>query len=416
MKERFRQIIRFCEKILKVDLLYVMKGGFWITSGNLANAFVNFLLSIAFASFVSKDTFGIYKYILSIVAIAGSFSLSGMNTAVTQAVARGLEGTFLQSIKVQIKWIFPQLFILIGIAVYYGFRENYTYFLAFLVAAFFASITSIANTYIAYVNGKKDFKQGFIYSILSNSLYGAAMIGCLFFFPNILPLTSTYFVIIGVTTLFCCIHTFQKYKPNNTYEAKDIGYGKHLSLINFFTQITLQIDSVLIYHFLGPAELAIFSFATIVPEKVRYLFSFIPTIALPKFSNQSYSKKDTTHKTIQLVLLATILCIGYIVLAPTFFAVFFPAYQESVIYSQVFSLSFVAIIATLPTTKLLAEQQKESLYKVSIYTAIIKLSLLFFGIYFFGIWGAIGAKIIAHGTQTILVYLFSIQTKRTNSI
>ena len=116
------------------------------------------ILSILFANFVSKDIFGIYKYIISITAIAGVFSLTGMNVAVMRAVAQGFDGIFKKSLIEQFKWSWPQFFFLLSFGAYYLYQNNLTYGLAFLIISIFAPLSGIANTYNAVLYGKKDFR------------------------------------------------------------------------------------------------------------------------------------------------------------------------------------------------------------------------------------------------------------------
>ena len=103
-------LVHRTESFIKTDLVYFLKGGFWINSNYIINSFFFLILSILFANFVSKDIFGIYKYIISITAIAGVFSLTGMNVAVMRAVAQGFDGIFKKSLIEQFKWSWPQFF------------------------------------------------------------------------------------------------------------------------------------------------------------------------------------------------------------------------------------------------------------------------------------------------------------------
>ena len=51
-----------------------------------------------------KNTYGNYKYVLSLVGILGAFSLSGINTAVIQSVAQGYEGALAQGFRLNLKY------------------------------------------------------------------------------------------------------------------------------------------------------------------------------------------------------------------------------------------------------------------------------------------------------------------------
>ena len=61
------------EKYLKTDLVYLSRGGFWLSIGQGVAMLSGFFLSTAFANLLPKESFGTYKFILSGVAILGIF-------------------------------------------------------------------------------------------------------------------------------------------------------------------------------------------------------------------------------------------------------------------------------------------------------------------------------------------------------
>jgi len=73
---------------------YFLTQGSYLSIGHVISIICGFLLSIAFARFLPKEIYGQYRYILSVVAILAIFTLPGLKTAITQAVARGFEGSF----------------------------------------------------------------------------------------------------------------------------------------------------------------------------------------------------------------------------------------------------------------------------------------------------------------------------------
>ena len=96
--------LRFLERYTKTDMVYLAKNSFWMNSNTVITSGFSFILSIAFAHLVSKETYGVYQFLISISSIIGGLTLIGMNSAVTQAVARGFEGVLRESVKVQLKF------------------------------------------------------------------------------------------------------------------------------------------------------------------------------------------------------------------------------------------------------------------------------------------------------------------------
>src|SRR3989344_7039026 len=104
LRQKVYQWLRLSEGLFKTDMVYLTKGGTWLLLGQLISSISTFLLVIAFANLIPKETFGTYKYILSLTAILLIPSLPGMNTAVNMASTRNLDGTLLLALKTKMRW------------------------------------------------------------------------------------------------------------------------------------------------------------------------------------------------------------------------------------------------------------------------------------------------------------------------
>ena len=69
IKEKIYNLLRWSEKYTKTDMVYLAHGGFWLSFGQIISSLSSFLLAIAFANLLPKETYGNYKYILSIASI-----------------------------------------------------------------------------------------------------------------------------------------------------------------------------------------------------------------------------------------------------------------------------------------------------------------------------------------------------------
>ena len=94
IRYKVKELLLRSEKYTKTDMLYLARGGFWLTLGQGLGIIAGLLLVIGFANLLPKEVYGNYKFILSLGGIIGAFTLTGMSIAVTQAVARGFEGNF----------------------------------------------------------------------------------------------------------------------------------------------------------------------------------------------------------------------------------------------------------------------------------------------------------------------------------
>jgi PST family polysaccharide transporter len=184
----------------------------------------------------------------------------------------------------------------------------------------------------------------------------------------------------------------------------------HLSLIGVVGGIADQIDSLLVFHFLGAAELAIYSFAVALPEQIRGTLKNIYPIMLPAISR--HEKTAITAKfnksLFQLGALGACAAGIYIVAAPFIFKFLFPQYTASVGYSEIYS--FVMIFSTmglLPLMVLQTKQATKELYSQNLIGQIVTIGVLVLGVYWYGLIGVIGGKVITEIFRFILIVFLS---------
>jgi O-antigen/teichoic acid export membrane protein len=390
-------------KRLKIDATYIAKGSFWLVSGSLLGSFLSLITSIIAARYIPKETFGVFKYIISMIGIAGAFTLSGMNTVVTRSVSQGFEGSFVQSLKIQLRWSMLQFLFLFALSVYYFAFSNVIYGISFLFAAIAMPLSTAANTYNAFLSGKKDFKTSSLYGFFGTLVYTIAFAAVAIKTPFVLPIVLIYFVATTGTNIYFCLRTIKKYKPNTNVQSGDESYALNLSFTNAFGIIAAHIDSVIVYHFLGTVQLAIYNFAIVMPDKIRALAGFIQTIALPKLAhNSSLNRRNVFRHSLYILLFSVALIVVYIIFAPLAFRLFFPNYADSIHFSQLYSLTLIALPAAYLMTVLLAYKLQKQIHILNISMPLLKIALLIAMIYFWGIMGAILARIIS-----IVVHLFA---------
>lgn len=395
-RERFYLLLRYSERYFKTDMVYLTKSGFWINLGYIVASVLSLGIAIAFAHFVSMETYGTYKYIISAAAIFTAFSLTGMNMAVVRATAQGFEGVFKKSLYEQFLWSIPQFLMLCAVGGYYFYQGNSAFGWSFIAISILAPISSIANTYGAYLTGKKDFRTQSIYGIFSNFFNFLAIGGAIIFSQNLLLMILVFYTTRTVINLFFCWKTFHNYKPNSLFRAEDITYGKHMSVMNILGEISSHIENIIVFHLLGPASVAIYSFATILPDRLKSLFAFVGTAALSRMSEKKNFEvgKNIKHKITLLVLIGFAMALCYMIIAPFIFSLLFPQYGDSVFYSQIFSISIIVIAANIPVGALYAKKLQKELYILSIASPLIKIIIFILGTYYFGLIGAIISKVV----------------------
>ncbi len=408
-QKRFIRILRWSEKYTKTDMVYLFKSGAWINLGSICVSLFSFVLYIAFARFLPKEVYGTYQYLLSVSVIVSAFTLTGMNTAVTRAVARGFDGMVRKSIWVQLRWgIIPFLGAWAASA-YYFLHGNQQLGWGLLLIGIFVPINGALNTYGALPGGRRDFQGSFLLNLLCNTLYYPALIIAAFFSKVACVLLAAN-VLSQFVGLFIAYRLARRmYRPNDHVDHETIPYGKHLSLMNIFGTITGQVDNILAFHYLGPAALALYSYATALPERLANLTKFIPSAAFPKFATQSRAevRRTIAPKLLWAAGASAIMTLVYVAFAHIFFAIFFPAYIAAVPYSMVYSLIIIPWATGIFVSALSATRSVRALYVFNGVVPVVQLALQFAGILLLGLWGLILAKLVVAFVQLFFgAYLF----------
>ena len=349
IKQKAYALLRKSEEYFKTDMVYLVRGSFWLSAGQVISSIAIFLLAATFANLISQETYGTYKYILSITGILTVLTLRGMDSAVLQAIARNFEGVLLPALKTKIKWGLLSALGSMLIATYYYINGNNTLAISFLIVAGFLPFMESLGIYNAFLNGKKLFHLSATYGAITQAGSAIVMIISLFFTKDLFIILFIYFASWTLLRFLFFIITIRKFPPNTKNDPDVIPYGKHSSIINILDTLVSSIDGLLVFHYLGPVNLAIYSFALAPVSQIRGLLGNIPTLAIPKLSTRSSIEIDgMLKKRISLLfMLGILLSFSYILAAPYIYQVFFPKYLDSVFSSQLFSF---AIALSLPQT------------------------------------------------------------------
>lgn len=388
---------------LEIDLTYILKGGSFLTFGNVFSIAANFALAFFFARLLPKEIYGTYSYILAWISVLGIFALPGMDTAVIQSVNRGFESSLILGLKKKLKYgILGTLAALIA-GGYYFYNGNSILATALFIGAAFIPLLNSFQIYNAYLLGKKEFKISAYYAMAGQVFIALVLITAIFLTKNVIYLVAAYLLANLIPSVFFFIKTKMKIKP--TGGEKDTGittYAKHLSLINVVSIIASYLDRFLAFHFLGPANLATYAFATAPPEQIKGLFKGLPDLALPKFSERSEEElKKTMKRKIIILTVFTIAVVGtYIVLAPWLYKIFFPRYVDAIFLSQIFALSLLNTPPALIAGALTAHKKIKTLYLFNIVSPVFQILIMTILTPLYGLMGLILARVIARTFTT----------------
>lgn len=397
LKETLGGIRSYLGGFARTDLNYLAKGGFWLSVGHIVGASSSFIIAVLFANLFTKDTYGTYKFVLAIASVLTIATLPGLNTYLAQAVARGFEKTFLSAFAQKIKWGLWGGAAGLLIALYYAINENWTVSTAVAVAALFTPFMDSAGVYNVYLQGKKMFRKAIEYFTINQIIATALLAAALVVTRDLFAVLLVYFASWTGLRLFFFSRTLKRYPPQGGEDAKALSYGKHLSLVGLAATIGSNLDSLLLFHYLGPVEVALYAFALAPIEQIRGWYKNISPLALPKLANRSFKEINT----LLLPRMAALSVIGvaiasiYVLAAPFVFAIFFPQYAESVLITQLLAGILAlrlpgAFFSTLPQAKM-QYMPKSWLYWETVPNVVL-IGSYFILIPAFGIYGAIASR------------------------
>jgi len=395
---RVRGVIARLGNFFKIDMAYIASGTFWGNANYFLVSLFGFVSSILFARLLTKTQFGDYQYILSIAGLISATTLTGMNSALARAVAKGYEGELRKTVRFQIILGIIPTVIAFAVAVWYLMNGNADISTAFIWVALFLPAANAWNTWSAYMGGKKLFRVGTYFGFANTIISYSGTIIFLYFTHNFVWVAFGNFFFGFLGNLIMYYWVLKKVPPNDKTDPSTIPYGAHLSAMALPGGVSAQLDALLVFHFIGPAALAVYSFATLLPEKFAGGIKFISNIALPKFSEKSEAsvKNFIVKKMGWLLLFLGICAASYAAIAPWIFHVFFPTYGDSIPFTQVYSLSFFSIASGVVQVALTSQQKTKELYIVSFVLPAIKSILLVGMIYYWGVWGVLWAQIVTN--------------------
>lgn len=414
IKGRLFDVLLWSESYVKTDMVYLASGSFWLTLGQAVSSLSALALAVAFANLVPPETYGTYKYILSLAGLFAIFSLPGMNTALSQGAAQGKEAAIHAVTRARIIYAsVGSIFALIGSA-YYFFNENVQLSLALLIIAATLPLFDTLTTYLAYLVGKRRFDLRTKYNALTQIASTVILLTTILFTDSFILILLAYFLPLASIRAALYYYTVRSIPSMATEEDNNEvkRYGKHLTAMQILSMAANEVDKILIWKFLGPVQVAVYTFALAIPEQIKGPLKGIGELAFPKFAAQTPEQikagLPALFRKLALYALGLFsISLLYALAAPYIFQLIFPQYMESVPYSQLFALAMVTNVASIPIALLSAQKKTSVQYVISIIQPVIAIGLLILLIPLYGIMGAIVALMLSKFI-TVAIYLGSL--------
>ena len=399
MKETIHKILNYGDRIIKTDTRYLLKQGTWLAFEQIAAALLSFGLTIAFANLISAETYGTYKFVLSVVGVIGAFALTGLPGVLIQSVARGHDTSLVRGFKAQMKWSVLLILTSLAVSLYYFAKDNTVLAVSFLIVSTCISVYKSAGVYDSFLVGKKLFKKKAIFSLLQNICYAFGMLAIILLTKDVRLIILGYLVIWSGTSYIFYQLSKKEMAPDTPEDNTLITDTKHLSILNTVIIGAQEIDKIIVFHFLGPIKLALYTFALVPVTRLNSMSVIIKNLTASKLSTRSIQElQKSLPKKIELLFIGLLfIVILYVFGSPYLYTIFFSQYSDGILYSQVFSVMLLFSVPSVILSQVfLSHMKKRELYISRISFSVIKILLIIILIPLYGIWGAITALLASY--------------------
>ncbi len=410
-RTRIYQLLRRSEKHTKTDMVYLAKGGFWLILSQIISSLSSLVMVIAFANLISAELYGSYRYVISIIGVLLAATFPGINSMAIKSVANEDDATFWLLVRKKALWSLASTGLGLLLSLYYAINHNGELALVFVIASAAIPLSVTAGMYSSFLNGRKDFRKLAQWSTLVKLIVVISFVVLLPFIKSLALLFLVYFIpeLVIEGLLLLTLYRKDQKRGQIQVEIKKLSrFSLHLSLMEAIKTIAGQIDKVLIFHYLGAAQLAIYTIATSAPGQIKGILQNLSTLAWPKFSS---TKEESIRATLpaklfklELIILG---CVAiYWIVAPFLFPIFFPKYANAVFLSQIFSLSLLFFPRTFLSTAMTAHLKQKEMYAIRILAPLARIAVFAIALPFWGLWGAIIGSIISNVLTTTIYQFF----------
>jgi len=403
------RLLRSSEKYFKTDMVYLAKGGFWLITSQVAISLSSLGLSVAFANLLPPETYGTYRYILTIFNLLAIPTLTGINSALMRSAAQKMEGSLRTAFNTRLQWGLLSTLLGIGITGYYLLQEDFVLAINIFLVSLFAPLFYSCEVYSYYLRGKKLFKHYSFYNSLAIIIPSLIVIGALFGSDNLTIILLSYFVPYTMLKGLFLFMTARQVEKSRPVDPELVSYGKHLSVMSILGVIAQNIDKFLLWHFLGAAQLAVYAFALSPVSNMEAVMGKLDLLIFPKVAEHNIGeiRKTIYEKALRIFLVAASVVALYILCAPFLYSIFFPQYLESVAYSQVFALTLLISLPLMVFSAVFTAHAKiREKYYLSVIGPSIKILLFILLIPQYGIWGLVFGTLGFHLVSAVASIFF----------
>jgi O-antigen/teichoic acid export membrane protein len=402
-------LVKKLEGIFKFDIAYVVKSNLYLILPKVALSLAGFGVVFCFTHFASKELYGQFNYIASILGTLAVFSLPGMQTAMVQASAVGQDGILKTGTGYRIRYSVIGSLLLFAFAGYSGIisRSNSDLWKTFLLCAFLFPLAYATDGYLYFINGKKLFKALAFFDIATSTLPLVILSFFIIKGSDLLTLYSVKFISALLIQLSLLIWVYTRFTTNQNCEGESIRFGKEMSFLSVIFSFYAYLDSLIVGTIFGFKDLAVFSIGRLISQSLKMVFwglsnqFLVPYLAQLK-AGEARSLVHRHFKTILLGAVVSSFCL--IALLPWAVPFLFTLqYSESVFIAQLLILSIViSVPGMLYDCLFRAHKKTRNIFLIQVGHILPELLLLPLFLLRFGFMGVVYARLVTISLYSLI--------------
>lgn len=389
-------------------MVHFAKSNFWLNLNRGLGVLNGLALSVAFAHFLTKESYGTYAYVLAILGLFSMPMSAGLGAGIAKPVARGHDAVIFDGMRAVLPWSIGGGVGLVLLGLYYLFADNVTLAVSFIIGGIVLPISISNGVAKSFLNSKGNFQMAARFNLWRSPTMTALLIITAYFSH------SPFFIILaslaGNTLMGLFLYlgvkkAYGKELSQKTEEKFPRRFAFHSAILSIFGYLSEKMDSIFLWKFAGAAPVAIYTYALAPVRELRSVIETQGVIAAPKFAQKEFSHVRATIslRIRQLYIIAVPFTILYIVAAPFIFKYLFPQYVEAVGLSQILALSLLSAPRRLLSIAISAHQRIKDSYITSVLPNVIRLILIAILVPLYGINGAAIALLTAEVMDYVIL-------------
>ncbi len=423
LREKAHALLHRSEKIFKTDVIYFIKSGSWSAVSFAVGSVASLATMIVFGNLVSKETYGTYNYLLSL-ASSFSFLILTSNTGVVRAVARNQENIIPYALAFQLRYNLLATGAIGLTGAYYLIHGNSMFAFSLFALAIAIPATAAYHTYEYILIGKKRFDILTVVTSLASVGSALATVLAVILTKSVEVLILTYCLSSIISNVWPyayakrLIDTSTAPSEEAVKELRRTSF--HITFAGFFGAIAQYLDKILLFQVAGAANLAIYTFATAGPERLKGLIKNVFSVAMPKLTQRSPREiRSALYLRLLLSLgIGASAFVIYVLAAPILFKIFLPKYLAALPYSKFYALGLIAVPVSVYIGNIFAAQNMlRAIYLHGVGGHILRIALYVTLGLKWQMGGLIAASILNYSLNALYgVIIFELESRRIMAI